>query len=233
MAYQAVFKRYEMKFMLDPDQKKAVDIAVAENMVPDEYGQSSIYNIYFDTENYLLARRSIEKPMYKEKLRLRSYGVPYGDNEVFVEIKKKFDSVVYKRRVSMGYDQAMGWLCTDARRDSTQIESEIQFFKDDYRPVPKVELRYERLSFKGDDGFRLTFDTQVRARNYGGSSWTPLLEDDITLMELKTPYAIPLWMVDVLSRNGIRKSSFSKYGKAYELMDNRYTTEGMKEGALA
>lgn len=233
MAFQTVFKRYEMKFKLNGEQRKAIEGAISEHMEPDAFPRSSIYNIYFDTENYLLARRSLEKPMYKEKLRLRSYGMPYGDSQVFVEIKKKFDSVVYKRRVSMGYDEAMEWLCGDVRRDNTQIESEIQFFKDDYRPVPKVELCYERQSFKGENGFRLTLDTEVRARNFRGTGWTPLLDDGITLMELKTPYAIPLWMVDVLSENGIRKSSFSKYGKAYEMMENTFTKEGMKEGALA
>lgn len=110
MKYQNIFKRYEFKYMLSPQQKDAVMKAMQTFMREDEYGKSLICNLYYDTPNYLLIRRSIEKPHYKEKLRLRSYGVAKSDSTVFAEIKKKYDSVVYKRRVSMSESEAMKYL---------------------------------------------------------------------------------------------------------------------------
>ena len=111
MAYQAVFRRYEMKYLLTEDQYRAVLEAMAPHMAADKYGLTTIRNIYFDTDNFRLIRRSVEKPLYKEKLRIRSYGAPKPGEPIFVELKKKFDGVVYKRRVSMATEGALDWVC--------------------------------------------------------------------------------------------------------------------------
>ena len=109
MAYQTVFKRYELKYLLTERQKKCVMEAMEPCMTPDAYGRTTIRNIYFDTADYRLARRSIEKPVYKEKLRIRSYEKASGASPVFVELKKKYKGVVYKRRISMPEREAMEW----------------------------------------------------------------------------------------------------------------------------
>jgi len=225
MAYQAVFKRYELKYLISDQQKQAILEAMEPQMAPDRFGRTTVRNIYFDTDTYLLARRSMEKPVYKEKLRLRSYGRAEGDSEVFVEIKKKYDAVVYKRRVSMGEEKAMAWLTgTGSRPDDSQISREIDYLLDLYAPLRIAAfLSYDREAYFARDGgdFRVTFDERILSRREEMSLRTdpwgiPLLEEGKTLMEIKSAGGIPLWMCHALTREGIVKTSFSKYGTAYQ-----------------
>ena len=227
MAYQAVFKRYELKYLLTKEQQKRILNAMQPYMSLDQYGHTTIRNLYFDTDNYRLVRRSIEKPAYKEKLRLRSYAQAAPGSPVFVELKKKFDSVVYKRRLSMDEEQAMGWLRGEkCDFPSSQISREIDYFRDFYESLhPVVFLSYERHAYYAKDGsdFRVTFDDRLLCRNtdltltapvYGAS----LLPEDKVLMEIKCSGGIPLWMTRVLSREKIYKTAFSKYGMAYQTL---------------
>lgn len=226
MADQAVFKRYELKYMLTTAQKEALLQVMAPYMALDKYGRTVIRNIYFDTDNYRLIRRSIEKPMYKEKLRIRSYRKAEKKDKVFVELKKKYDGVVYKRRISMPLQQAMDWICDGAGAPDTQIGREIEYFRNYYTGLrPAVYLSYEREAYYCKDGgdFRVTFDDHVYARQDRLSlgeeaDGQTLLPEGMVLMEVKTSGAIPLWMVKHLSENRIFKTSFSKYGTAYQTM---------------
>ena len=93
MAFQTVFKQYELKYMLTLEEKEKILIAMLPYMQIDKYGRTTIRNIYFDTDNYRLIRRSIEKRAYKEKLRIRSYAQATTDSTVFVELKNKSDSI--------------------------------------------------------------------------------------------------------------------------------------------
>ena len=227
LAYQAVFKRYELKYLLTRQQQQSILAAMESHMAPDAYGITTIHNLYFDTDNYRLIRRSIEKPAYKEKLRLRSYAPAAEDTPVFVELKKKYRHVVYKRRISLPLQDAADWLAghRPAPQDD-QISREIQYFRDYYGDLrPTVFLSYDRQAFYSidDHGFRVTFDENILARRddlslsarIGG---TPLLPEDYVLMEVKCAGGIPLWMTQVLTREQIRKTSFSKYGTAYQTM---------------
>ena len=227
MAYKTVFERYELKYMISREQKERILHALKPYMKPDKYGQTTIRNIYFDTDNYRLIRASIEKPAYKEKLRIRTYSQASPDSDVFVELKKKYRSIVYKRRLSMPEDAAMRWLCREAPfQPDTQIEREIDYFLAYYGTLsPKVFLSYDREAYesRADDGFRVTFDQNILYRTdklsleapvYG----EPILEDGKILMELKCGGAIPLWMTKILSQEGICKTSFSKYGTAYKTL---------------
>lgn len=225
MAYQAVFERYELKFMLTIEQKEKVLKAMEPYMALDQYGRTTIRNIYFDTDNYRLIRRSIEKPAYKEKLRIRSYRRVGPESPVFVELKKKYKSVVYKRRLVMPEEAAMKWMDTGHHEEKgTQISNEIDYFLEYYETIhPRVFLSYEReayYSLAGDD-FRVTFDDNILCRQedlslesepYG----TPILEAGKLLMEIKCSGGIPLWMTECLSREKIYKTSFSKYGTYYQ-----------------
>ncbi len=227
MAYQAIFKRYEIKYMMTRQQKEQLLKVMAEHMALDEYGRTTICNLYFDTDSYRLIRRSIEKPAYKEKLRVRSYGTATKTSPVFVELKKKYEDVVYKRRISMPENEAVKWL--GGKKDlehHTQISDEIDYVRGYYEGLkPVVYLSYEREAFYSKDGsdFRVTFDENILARethlNLEAGAWgTPLLPRNMVLMELKTPGGIPLWMTQFLSAHHIYKTSFSKYGTAYETM---------------
>jgi hypothetical protein len=227
MAYQAVFKRYELKYMMTKKQQKAVLEAMLPYMRLDDFGHTTIRNIYFDTDNYRLVRRSIEKPIYKEKLRIRSYKQAGEHDKVFVELKKKYDDVVYKRRESITLEDAQIWLGEDTLfPTNTQIGREIDYFFDYYETLaPKVFLSYERDAYYSLDGsdFRVTFDENILAReeelSLACDVWgEKLIDDDMVLMEIKTSGGYPLWMTKVLSQQKIYKISFSKIGTAYETM---------------
>lgn len=212
---------------MDPSQLAAVMSAIGENMELDKYGLTSIRNIYLDDPSFILARRSIERPLYKEKLRFRSYGPVGKDGKVFVELKKKYDGVVYKRRLRMGVDDALEWFSDpDAEGPDTQIGREIDFMRRRYPGIrPAMFLSYDRKAYYADGGgdFRVTIDSNIRSRTDdvdlrsepGGFA---VLPENYTLMEIKTLYGYPMWMTKVLGEQGLYKSSFSKYGNAYKEM---------------
>ena len=211
--------------MLTVKEKEKILSAMLPYMALDRYGRTTIRNIYFDTDDYRLIRRSLEKPAYKEKLRIRSYARASGDSTVFVELKKKYDHVVYKRRIGLSQQDAMAWVGREAECPvDSQISREIQYFMDFYGDLkPTVFLSYEREAYYDKCGgdFRVTFDDTILCRQedltlcspvYGA----PILEEGRVLMELKCSGGIPLWMAEALSRERIYKTSFSKYGTAYE-----------------
>lgn len=226
MATQMIFKRYEMKYLLTLEQKAHILRAMAPYMQQDAYGRTTIRNIYYDTEHYRLIRRSIEKPVYKEKLRLRSYASPDADTPIFVELKKKYNSVVYKRRLCLPQSQALDWINNGGSHSGTQIAKEIDYFIHYYEPLrPSVFLTYEREAYfdRGGSDFRVTFDDNILCRrdnlSLAADIWgVPLLPQGMVLMELKTAGAVPLWMTQVLSEEHIYKTTFSKYGAAYRAL---------------
>ncbi len=227
MAFQTVFQRYELKYMLTLDQKQRILAAMEPHMQPDPYGRTTIRNLYYDTDTYLLIRRSIEKPKYKEKLRIRSYAKADAESTVFAELKKKYKGVVFKRRISLPHQEAIQWLSREKHPEKqTQITKEIDYFLNYYGTLhPTVFLSYEREAYYARDNsdFRITFDDTVLCRQTDLSleseiGGTPILPDGKVLMEIKCSGGIPLWMVQVLSEEGIYKTSFSKYGTAYRTL---------------
>lgn len=226
---QETFQRYEKKFLLTASQYHALLPQMKRYMKPDTYGKYTICNIYFDTPDYQLIRTSLEKPFYKEKLRLRSYGVPQQDSTVFVEIKKKCDGIVYKRRSEMTLQEAQAYLYRDIHPVlHSQIMQELDWFKARYPLHPAVYIAYDREAYSEaepsatkDSELRVTFDTAIRFREENltlsaGTEGTLLLPQDTVLMEVKIPGAMPLWMAQLLSRYRIYPTSFSKYGTYYQ-----------------
>lgn len=227
MAFQTVFKRYELKYLLTKEQKEKVLQAMEPYMALDQYGRTTIRNIYFDTDNYRLVRHSIEKPDYKEKLRIRSYSRAEPDSTVFVELKKKYQKVVYKRRISLREEEAMEWVLGEQQcPQDTQISEEVDYFLKYYKYLhPVAFVSYEREAYysKDQSDFRVTFDDTILCRQeelsleseaYG----TPLLPEGMVLMEIKCSGGVPMWMTRVLSKEHVYKTSFSKYGTAYQTM---------------
>lgn len=221
---QSVFKRYEKKYLLDAVQYQKLIKVINEHMKPDKYGKHTICNIYFDTPDFRLIRTSIEKPVYKEKLRLRSYGIPTEDSTVFVEIKKKYDGIVYKRRITMSLRDAYRYLFNGIRTpENSQIKREIDYFISYYRPIPKMYIAYDRVAYfcEEDPNFRITFDSDIRYRDSDlylehGDYGENLIDGEYHLMELKIAGAIPLWLTHALSEFKIYPASFSKYGNIYK-----------------
>ena len=221
---QAVFERHEKKYMLTKSQYLFLDKALQQYMEEDQYGLHCICSLYFDTDNFQLIRHAGEKPVYKEKLRLRSYGVPTPDQTVFIELKKKFKGVTYKRRMPIKYKEAWRYLNYGIKpTERGQIFNEIDWFVYQYHTRPKVLLFYDRIALFGkeDNDFRITFDFNVRFREDNldiskGRYGTPILDKDITLMEVKTLKAMPQWFSILLSDLKIYPQSFSKYGSVYK-----------------
>ena len=154
-SYQEVFERKEVKYRLDVAQRHAMLAALEGRMAVDAYGTTSIVSRYFDTPDRALIERSLDKPLYKEKLRVRGYGIPGEDDQVFVELKKKYKGIVYKRRVGCSYAAARAYMggmpyeqacCEFPLPDlilaeaslssrSLQIAREIDAFKERYTPL--------------------------------------------------------------------------------------------------
>lgn len=219
------FKRTEKKYLMSPETYERLREALDPYMQVDEYGLHTICNIYYDTEHYDLIRTSLDKPIYKEKLRLRSYGIPNDDSKVFIEIKKKYKGVVYKRRIMLPHSQAAAYLnegIYPSHKDS-QILHEIDYFIKFYQPKPKLFLAYDRIAMFGraDSRFRLTFDQKIRSRENRlslteGDDGTLLFGDKpLYLMEVKIDGALPLWLSHILTELEIYPVSFSKYGTIY------------------
>ena len=219
------FERQELKYRITDAQRAALEAAFGARMVPDEHGESTICNIYYDTADYRLIRTSLEKPAYKEKLRLRSYGVTEPGGEVFLELKKKYKGIVYKRRITLPEDAAGEFIAGRAPLgEHGQIGREIEYFTAFYAPLlPAVHLSYERSAWfsREDRDLRITFDKNIRFRQEDVSLTLPaggrcILPEGESLMEIKAAAALPLWLVSELDTLGIYQSTFSKYGEAYK-----------------
>lgn len=219
-----VFKRKEKKYLLTEKQYVAFMYRAAPYIKKDGYGEYTICNLYYDTDDYQLIRASIEKPEYKEKLRLRSYGVPGPADKVFMEIKKKYKGIVYKRRSILSLRQAEAYLDRGVRPPmENQIIKEIEYFVNFYQTKAKIYLAYDREAFVGRESreLRITFDRNIRSRDYelslgAGDHGQRLLPEGACLMEIKACGAMPLGLAHILSELEIYPISFSKYGNVYK-----------------
>lgn len=226
-----VFNRHENKYLIDADTYQKMQRHLSDYMDLDAYNTQqetySVCNIYYDTDDNYLIRTSVSKPKYKEKLRLRSYGVPDGDSKVYVEIKKKFCGFVNKRRSSMQLDEAYAFLNTGELSATEpymnrQVLSEVSYLMQQHALKPRLFLAYERRAFRGtgQHDLRISFDTAITTRRSdlrleSGIYGQKLLEEDKWLMEIKVAQSIPLWLTHLLSDYKIYPTSFSKYGTEY------------------
>ncbi len=224
--YNIFLKRYEQKYILTQEQYSALWRQAKNHMEADGYGHSTVCNLYYDTVNYDLIRSSIEHPVYKEKLRLRSYGVPDAETAVFLEIKKKYQGMVYKRRISLALGEAVKALdqgYIEPVVGQEQICAEMNCFFRRYELHPVVFLAYDREAFyEGDNSeLRMTFDTNLRSRKGNlslsqGAGGDPFFQNGEILLEIKTTGAYPFWLIHALEECGIYPASFSKYGGIYK-----------------
>ncbi|SCP97166.1 polyphosphate polymerase domain-containing protein [Anaerobium acetethylicum] len=223
--YQETFKRYEKKYLLSEKKYRMLRQKLQNRLHIDNYGKVTICNIYFDTPESLLIRTSLDKPVYKEKLRLRSYGTPARGDKVFIELKKKYKGIVYKRRVDMELSEAEHYLYDRIPvKKPSQITREIDWVLGYYEGlVPAMYISYNRIAMYGseDPQLRVTFDSNILWRREqlsleSGAWGNALLEEGQRLMEIKIPGAMPLWLAHILDELEIYPISFSKYGKGYQ-----------------
>lgn len=219
----AVMKRYELKYCLTKEQVQYFKEKVLEHMKIDKYGLTTISSIYFDTPNYSLINRSIEKPAYKEKIRLRSYGLAKENSKVFLEIKRKNEKIVYKRRIVTTEKDAEEFFLNNKEFDEGQISKELQAFKENYGYLePKYLIIYDRIAYYQDESdLRVTLDMNPRYRTedlnlHTSLNGKPLLGEGEAILETKVQHSVPLWLVKILTEGKIYQSSFSKVGTAHK-----------------
>jgi hypothetical protein len=227
-----VFNRYETKFIIDIKKYNALMELLEDRITPDEYNKDgkayTICNVYYDTWDDNLIRTSLEKPKYKEKLRLRSYGTVKSDAVVFLEIKKKFNGIVNKRRTKISLEDADALVNNHIFPEikdymNEQVLNEIYYFVKNYDVMPKTYIAYDRKAYTGkeDKSLRITFDRNIRSRRYAvaldkGDYGRQIISGNLRLMEIKCSGAMPLWLTKILSDLEIYKTSFSKYGTEYK-----------------
>ena len=236
--YIDVFKRTEIKYYLTSEKYKMLRDFLSEYARVDDYGKTRINNIYFDTPDYRMIRTSLDKPVYKEKLRLRTYGETNDLTNAFIEIKKKYDGIVYKRRVAGPYRRAYDYLINGGRPlDDSQISREIEGLKQLYEEmIPAMTICYDRIAMIGlyDPVLRITFDTNIRWDKESTdlrrvNNGNIIVKDGDYLMEIKVTDAMPLFLARKLSELEIFPVSFSKYGRAYMDMTGIYEMSGIIE----
>lgn len=229
------FQRYELKYLIDKTQFQKLLPLLKEQMNFDKFCKGdknyNIYNIYFDNSKNEIIQKSLSKPFYKEKLRLRSYEVPTESTTVFLELKKKIGNSVIKRRAVMKYNQALDFL---KNKDTSMFKGldkivleEIKKHIDRYNVKPKVNIQYERIAFfdKTDEDIRVSFDNNIfTSRELLNmeklEKESNLLDENKFIMEIKCKGAIPIWLCKILSNLKIYKTSFSKYGNEYKKFIN-------------
>lgn len=217
--YDKLFKRVETKYLLNKQEHEEFMNRINSYVKEDKYFKSTIGNLYFDNKNNDLIINSLEKPIFREKVRLRTYGNP---NEVFLEIKNKYDGVVRKRRVKLSLNDYYKFLKTPSNQLDNQILKEIKYYIDYYELYPKIYIGYDRLSYQGisDNTLRITFDSNLRSRRDNlkleNSNGDKFFNDDYYIMEIKAKDALPIWLVNILSDLKIYPHSFSKYGSIYK-----------------
>ena len=240
MDMTCIFKRIEKKYLLSESQYESLFRRIGTHLKPDEYGRSTVLSLYLDTPDHRIIRTSLEAVDYKEKLRLRSYGTATSDSTVFLELKKKFEGIVYKRRVAMTLAEAEQYLQTGVKPFQNQIMSEIDWSMTLYgKPRGAMIIACEREAWFDEEhpDLRLTFDRNIRYRETelrldSGSAGINLLPENTVLLEIKTAGAMPLWLADALDAEGILPGSFSKYGAAYmrALSEKKHAISMMEGG---
>lgn len=223
-----IFQRVEEKYFMDKKTKDLFFNNIKKYIDKDKYYESEILSIYFDNDNKDIVRRSLDKPIYKDKIRLRSYGTPTLDSNVFLEIKNKYQGVTGKRRIMLTLGEFYDYFYNNKMIDS-QIMKEIDYLFKYYDLKPNCFVSYDRLSYKGkkDEDLRITVDSNLKGRtkdlkledgNYGEKYF----KDDVYIMEIKTLNSMPLWLTKELSELKIFPISFSKYGEIYKKEELMY-----------
>lgn len=215
------FQRVEEKYVITKEDKEKLLKTIGNYIKEDEYFKSEIHNIYFDNKNNDLIINSLEKPIYKDKFRIRSYGIPKYNDYVFLEMKTKYKGVVGKRRIKVRLNEIEDYLENNKETDN-KILKEIKYYYKFYNLQKAIYIAYDRESYKGkeDSNLRITFDSNLRSRrndlNFKEIKMKKYFNKDYYIMEIKTIGALPLWLARSLSKLEIYPTSFSKYGKIYE-----------------
>ena len=220
---QSIFKRYEKKYLITVEQSIILQQIMSQYMVPDQHDEYLVQNLYYDTDRWDIVQTSINKPLYKEKMRLRCYGEAHHKSEFYLELKKKYKGIVYKRRITIPAQSLVNSsVHTVVSETQSQISRELDFYFRENEIAEKIYISYQRIAFVGKEAkeLRVTFDADIRFRLgdlifSNSTDGQHILSEDKMIMEIKTPVGMPLWMASALTENNIFPTAFSKFGICY------------------
>jgi len=215
-----IFKRLESKFLITQEQYTFLHGLIAQHTTPDSFGSYLVQSIYFDTPDWAVIRHSIENPPFKQKMRLRCYGMPTIDSMPFLEIKKKCHNVVYKRRLTLPLYEGLN-IREEVAKDNSLTGREFLFYLERHPVYERAHVSYRRQALENDSGLRVTFDSDIRFRSNMLHYQNPrdgltILPPRLMIMEVKTLGGMPLWLASSLSENKIYPTPFSKVGEGYK-----------------
>lgn len=237
------FNRFEKKYIMTKEIYNNVFNDMSLYLEKDTHSESlpyyTICNIYYDTVTDEVIKRSVSKPVFKEKLRLRCYCNGKDSDIAFLEIKKKFDGFVNKRRTKITVGEAHNLIDNKVlplkkSYHNTQVLNEIYHYVKDKELVPRVVISYDRMAYtdKVNRDVRVTFDTNITSRRdhlmlSRTNDDQMILGKNYVLMEIKTSTSIPLWLTHILTKYDVYSNSFSKYGTEFfeYLIENRKDEE--------
>lgn len=224
-----VFNRFEKKYVLSIDvyheilDKLLLKMNLDKNNV-DEF--MKVQSIYFDTDNNDYIRNSISKPYYKEKIRIRGYNFIDSDSELFLEVKRKIDGKVNKRRTNIKLSDIDNLIENNTIEYNNeymnkQVLNEINYILNRDHLLPKLFVSYERCALVDNHSdLRITFDKNITGSSnkisFNIKTDQQLLNSKLMIMEVKTCYGMPRWLLEIIENNDIKKASFSKYGTSYK-----------------
>ena len=249
------FCRYEKKFLVSAETAKRFAEKISDHVSLDPYciggKEYSISNIYYDTDQHTVISHSLSKPKYKEKLRVRSYGVPDMDSKVYIELKKKINGLTLKRRATLTLKDSYEYFATGKKPENMkyinrQVLSEVDYYLSVHDVKPMIYVAYDRTAYFANDdrSIRISIDRNVRTRRYDLelnkgdygedllARWVRYKKLDIKdprLIEIKISSSFPLWLVEALSSEQMRMRPFSKYGNEYRMFSNDFETDDLKE----
>ncbi|MBQ6396095.1 polyphosphate polymerase domain-containing protein [Candidatus Saccharibacteria bacterium] len=242
-------ERTEEKYLISKSTKTNLLKLISKHLEKDQSIKEQVLRLYFDTKHSDLALRSMERPEFREKIRVRAYNVPKRSSPVFFEVKSKVDlglkKLGNKRRLVLPLKDFYAFLnkgenlellaarASENDPQQLQVARELTYLFSYYQLEPKVIVSADRTAYteKNNINFRLTFDERLRFRETDlrlekGSAGEkffsgPNKSEENIVMEVKTMNSMPLWFVSALSELKIYSVRFSKYGKIYQLITER------------
>lgn len=224
------FNRFELKYLLPIEHAGEFKKAIKSFLHVDSFGEEGQYaltSLYYDTPDHRFYWEKIDGIKVRRKLRIRHYETRDAitpETPVFVEIKKRIDRVIIKKRAKMPYKDAVN-LCNEGimpakfdPKDKKTLE-EVQSMFHTYPLRPTLITSYFRHALIGthyDLGLRVTFDTNIRFRDHDLDLTSKnrgkfIIPPNIALMEIKANGAIPYWLTEMIGAHNIRLIRVSKY----------------------
>lgn len=245
-----IFTRKEQKYLITVQQYDALVDQMKLHMRPDKNGQNGYYTVtslYFDNADHTIYYETKNKLKFRQKLRLRVYDDADIYDKAFFEIKQKHKKVVNKRRMLLPLSEARRYLKESPITSVDQLESsnpqvfqEIDHFRRLYQLHPEMIISYDRHALHGieDDNLRVTFDLNLRCRNYDlnlehGSYGKQVIDPNLVVLEVKVDHSVPLWLTRLLQDLQCEQKSASKYCTSFETMQQNDFYRPFQEQVIA